>query len=173
MSSPCLLYLVRHGIAVDPSAKVSDAERGLTADGARKVSQMARGLRRLGIRPDAILSSPLRRAEETAMLLAEELSPAQPVEVQPLLAPASAPNELLQALRAHRGAHHVVLVGHQPGLGELASYLLTRSVRLAPLPFRKAGVAALAVSALPPRSPASLQWFLTPKQLRAIGRGRD
>src|SRR5262245_1357541 len=105
MSSPCLLYLVRHGIAVDASAKISDAERGLTADGARKVTQIARGLRRMGIHPDVILSSPLRRAEETAMLLGEELSPDHPIEVQPLLAPGSAPNELLLALRAHRGAH--------------------------------------------------------------------
>jgi phosphohistidine phosphatase len=172
MSLPYILYLVRHGIAVDASAKVSDAERGLTADGARKMTRIARGLKRLGVSPDVILSSPLRRAEETAMLIAEELTPERPIEMQPLLAPGSQPADLLKSLRTQRRAHHIFLVGHQPDLGELASYLLTRSPRLAPLPFRKGGIAALSVTGLPPRAPAALQWFMTPSQLRAIGRGR-
>ena len=65
------------------------------------------------------------------------------------------------------------MVGHQPGLGELASQLLTGSATLAMLPFRKGGLAAIALSALPPRAAGTLQWFVTPKQLRWIaGEGR-
>src|SRR5262249_13982705 len=111
MASPYLLYLVRHGIAAEISAKVRDAERGLTADGARKMTKIAHGLKRLGVAPDVILSSPLRRAEETAMLLAEVLSPERPIEMQPLLAPGTPPAELLKSLRAQRGMRRIVLVG--------------------------------------------------------------
>jgi len=41
-----------------------------------------------------------------------------------------------------------------------------------PLPFKKAGVAAIALGAIPPRAPGVLEWFLTPGQLRAIADGR-
>jgi phosphohistidine phosphatase SixA len=61
-----------------------------------------------------------------------------------------------------------MLVGHQPGLGELASQLLTGATSVVPLPFKKGGVAAIEVAALPPRTPGTLLWFVTPKQLRAM-----
>jgi hypothetical protein len=49
---------------------------------------------------------------------------------------------------------------------------MTGSASLAPLPFKKAGVAAIELSALPPRSAGLLQWFLTPGQLRDIASSR-
>ena len=65
-----------------------------------------------------------------------------------------------------------MLVGHQPDLGRLASHLLTRSSRLAPLPFKKGAVAAIHVDTIPPRVPGVLMWFMTPKQLRTVGASR-
>lgn len=167
------LYLMRHGIAAEPSPSTKDADRALTAEGVRKTSQVAVGLRALGIAPDLILASPLRRAEETARLTADVLAPAVGVELFPPLAAGATPAaELVKALRIARGARHVMLVGHQPDLGELASFLLTGSTGLAPLPFRKASVAAIGVGSLPPRDAGVLEWFLTPSQLRAIGSAR-
>jgi len=136
------------------------------------MARAAQGLKRLGIVPDVVLSSPLSRAQETAQIVARALAPDLPVQIYPALAPGHAPTEVLSGLRAHAAATHLVLVGHQPDLGVLASHLLTGSSGLAPLPFKKGGVAAFAVAALPPRRHAVLQWFLTPKQLRAIGRRR-
>jgi phosphohistidine phosphatase len=69
-----MLYLVRHGIAEVASA-TSDADRRLTAEGTRKLHAAALGLQRLGVVPDLVLSSPLRRAEETAQQLAAVLAP--------------------------------------------------------------------------------------------------
>jgi len=160
-----ILYLVRHGIAevANPSG---DADRRLTADGVRKLRQAGLGLKRLGVVPDLVLSSPLRRAEETARVLAKILAQDVSVDVYPSLAPGIPMDEILRGLRPHPDARHVILVGHQPGLGELASQLLTGSPTLAMLPFRKGGVAAIEISALPPREAATLQWFVTPKQLR-------
>jgi phosphohistidine phosphatase len=166
-----LLYLVRHGIAEADAATGSDADRCLTAVGARKMRRAALGLQRLGVVPDAVLASPLRRAEQTAAILVEVLAPSLAVEIYPPLAPGQTAEDVLRGLGAHRGAHHVMLVGHQPDLGRLASHLLTGSATITALPFKKGGVAAIHVASLPPRAAGFLAWFMTPKQLRAVGRG--
>lgn len=168
----CTIFLLRHGLAEDAAPDGSDDARALTAGGARKTRAVARGLRRMRIAPAVVLSSPLRRAEETARIVAEVLAPDTAVEIFAPLAPGNPPGMVARGLRAHRGAGQIVLVGHQPDLGELASYLLTGSEHALPLPFKKAGAAAITVSALPPCAPGTLEWFLTPIQLRAIGRRR-
>ena len=134
--------------------------------------RIAAGLKRLDVVPDVVLSSPLRRAEETAVVLVGVLAPTLSVEIYPLLAPGHESAEVLKGLRPYRAAQALVLAGHQPDMGLLASHLLTGSSNLAPLPFRKGAVAAIGVDAVPPRAPGELLWFMTPKQLRAIG-GHD
>jgi phosphohistidine phosphatase len=168
----CTIYLVRHGIASAAAVGTSDADRALTPEGARKMTRIAAGLRRLGPVPDVILSSPLRRAEETARLLATGLTPKGSVEIYPPLAPGHDAGDVLKGLQVHRRARAVMLVGHQPDMGEIASFLLTGSTSLVPLQFKKGGVAAIAVAAVPPRSSGTLLWFLTPKQLRLIRQPR-
>jgi phosphohistidine phosphatase len=163
-----IIYLVRHGIAADAGPGMSDADRALTEDGVRKTNRVAVGLQHLGVKPDLILSSPLRRAEETARLLGDILAPKLRIELYPPLGGGFGAEDIVRGLRVHRQARELVLVGHQPDLGELASYMLTGSPNLTPLPFKKAGVAAIEVGSLPPRSAGTLQWFLTPGQLRDI-----
>jgi phosphohistidine phosphatase len=167
-----VIYLMRHGIAADPAPGVSDADRALTPDGMRKTTRVAVGLQKLEVAPDLILSSPLRRAEETARLVAEVLTQGTRIELYPALAGGVAAEEIAKGLRPHRGLRELLLVGHQPDLGDLASYLMTGAASLAPLPFRKAGVAAISVGSLPPRAAGVLEWFLTPGQLRAIASSR-
>ncbi len=166
----CTLYLVRHGVAGPPPPGMGDAERELTPSGARKVIRIARGLKRLGVTPEHVVSSRLARAEQTATLLARGLVPGCAVETVDWLAPGSTPATVLRGLQVYRGAQQIVLVAHQPDMGELASQLLTGSPSLTPLPFKKGAVAAVVVSGLPPRSDGELLWFLTPRQLRLIGR---
>src|SRR5262245_30163414 len=120
------IYLVRHGIASEATGGMRDADRALTPDGARKMRRIAAGLKRLGIAPDAILASPLRRAEETAGHLAAALTPQRPVEIYAALAPGHAAADVLRGLQPHRHARALMLVGHQPDMEQLASFLLTR-----------------------------------------------
>src|SRR5437868_3706973 len=108
----CTMYLVRHGIAGAAAAGVNDADRALTPAGARKMTRIAAGLKRLGVVPEVILSSPLRRAEETAGRLATVLAPNLAVEIYPPLAPGHAAADLLKGLHIHRRAHALMLVGH-------------------------------------------------------------
>lgn len=165
----CVVYLVRHAIAGPAPAGMSNCDRALTSDGKRKMRRIAAGLKRLSVAPDVVLSSPLRRAAETAAVVVDVLGLEAPVEVYPPLAPGHEAIEVLQGLRPHRAAHELMLVGHEPDMGLLASHLLTGSAHLARLPFKKGGVAAIRVSTIPPRGAGELLWFMTSKQLRAVG----
>jgi phosphohistidine phosphatase len=164
----CTLYLVRHGIAEDASQEVSDEERALTSEGKRRMKEIARGLREIGARPGLILTSPLRRARETGEILQSVLAPDAALVICEPLANGYAAEDVVDSL-PHGPAQEIALVGHQPSLGELASHLLTGSPGLIPLPFKKGGVAAVALPSVPPRSHGTLEWFLTPKQLRRMG----
>jgi phosphohistidine phosphatase SixA len=90
----------------------------------------------------------------------------------PALAPGGGADAVFAALHAHANANAILLVGHQPDLGELASTLLVGTPGLLPLPFKKAGLAGVSVASLPPRAAGMLEFFLTPAQLRRIGRTR-
>lgn len=163
------LYLVRHAIAETQSATGRDGDRELTREGAAKFRRAALGLKRLGVEPDLVLSSPLRRALQTAALLCEVLAPGLEVTEHAPLSPGRSPEAVLNGLRAHSGVRQLVLVGHEPDLGQLASQLLTGLPGSARFPFKKGAVAAVEIGALPPRDKGELQWFLTPRQLRALG----
>src|SRR6266404_6053326 len=167
-----LLMLLRHGIAEDAAPGEPDAERRLTGEGKRKVREVAAGMRALKLPVDVILTSPLRRARETAEVVAAEHDLDETsVIVTPALAPAAAREALFAAIGSHARADGIVVVGHQPDLGELASVLLVGTPGLVPLPFKKAGLAGISVVSLPPRGAGTLEFFLTPGQLRRIGRG--
>ncbi|MGH7819460.1 MAG: phosphohistidine phosphatase SixA [Candidatus Binatia bacterium] len=158
------LYLVRHAIA--ESAAASDAERALTEEGKDKMRRAAQGLRAIDVSLDLLLTSPLRRARETAEILAETLR-AQ-VRVLEELASGADPRLVLGALRPYHDRSALALVGHEPDLGKLASVLLAGSPTTCPLPFKKGGVACFDGELLPGTQRVELEWFLTPKQLRTL-----
>ncbi len=168
-----LLLLLRHGIAEDPSANQPDEERRLSGEGKRKLREVVAGMRALELPVDVVLTSPLRRTRETAVIVADGYGLADDrVVATAALAPGGSSDELSSILGAYAQCDGVVLVGHQPDLGELASTLLVGTPGLVPLPFKKAGLAGIAVGSLPPRRAGVLEFFLTPGQLRRIGHPR-
>jgi phosphohistidine phosphatase len=164
------LLLLRHGIAEDAAPGETDASRRLTGEGKRKLREVAAGMRALDLPVDVVLTSPLRRARETAAIVADAYGLDDAVIDVAALAPAGGPDAVLEALRAHARRESILLIGHQPDLGELASTILVGTPGLVPLPFRKAGLAAISVASVPPRAAGTLEFFLTPGQLRRIGR---
>jgi phosphohistidine phosphatase len=163
------LYLVRHAIAFDPDPQrwPQDRDRPLTPRGEKRFVRAARGMAELVDSVDVVLSSPFARAWRTAELLHKHADWPAPVECSALEA-GGAPADALQALQPHASASAVALVGHEPNMHELASYLLTAEANHAQLEFRKGGVARLSIdSALRPGS-ATLVWLLTPKVLRTL-----
>jgi len=162
--------IVRHGIAEDYGAGGSDAARRLTPDGIEKTRRAARGLKKIGVDPQLILTSPLCRAEETARIVSQILDDAS-IRVTTTLSPGADHAAVIREALEPPRPSAVMFVGHQPDLGMLASWLLTGDPSRTPLPFRKAGAACIAISGSPERLHGTLQWFLTPAQLRGLADG--
>jgi phosphohistidine phosphatase len=161
------LYIVRHAIAAERGPSwPDDTRRPLTVEGIARMRKGARGLRELGVAIDVIVTSPLVRARQTADLLVEALRPKPKVVQLDALAPGHTPQAVAKAL-APLGKSHasLALVGHEPGLGTLAAWLIGSP---APLPFRKGGVARIDVKTWPPSGHGQLIWFVTPKMLRKM-----
>lgn len=164
------LYLVRHARAfeADPVNWPDNGERPLTPDGAKRFRRAARGLRGLAPTVDIVYSSPLTRAWQTAEILHQQAKWPAPT-VCDALAGERPPAEVLETLQGLDEVTAVALVGHEPGLHELASYLLAGDASLVATSFRKGGVLALKVEGELLPGTATLEWAATPRMLRALG----
>ncbi|MBP1635776.1 MAG: sixA [Acidobacteria bacterium] len=161
------LYLVRHAAAAERGEAWPDDDlRPLTAEGIERFTAVAKGLAALGVRIDQILTSPLVRARHTAEILAQHLPGSPKVVTARALAPGAAFEEVRAALAKAAGHESIALVGHEPGIGQIAARLL--GLRH-PLEFKKGAVCRIDVDTIPPAAPGDLRWFVPPKLL-ASGR---
>jgi phosphohistidine phosphatase len=155
------LFLIRHGIAVPGSAVLPDADRPLTPQGRERFAQAVKGLQRLEVRLDRLYHSPWLRAAETAALLMPVLD-GEAISSAALARPPS------QALLEDIVGEKVALVGHQPWMGELLTWLITGApTDRNGFAFKRGGVAWLEGSRKPGRM--ALRAFLPPKVLRTLG----
>ncbi len=162
------LLLIRHGAAVPRGTPgVRDAERALTPDGRRKFREAALGLARIVDRPDALLTSPLKRAVQTAEIAAAAWGRIAPRELTALAT--GAHDELARELEPFPGTATVALVGHEPHLSSLLARLVGARDPAA-LSFRKGGAALVEVVS-PARGGGTLVWFAPQKLLRLLGGG--
>ncbi len=163
-----LLYLMRHGIAIDredPECP-ADAERYLTKKGMEKTREVALGLRALGINPEAMLTSPFVRAVQTAEITAAAFGFSRDkIRQTESLIFGHKPAELLRELAKLR-AKEVMCFGHAPHLDEVIALVL--GCRGTVTSLKKAGVACLELKAMAPPQ-GSLLWLCTPRTLRALG----
>lgn len=166
------LLIVRHGPAGDAAEKAAwkrsgrpDAERPLTKDGRRRTLAAAAGLSRAVEGFGLVATSPWTRAAQTAALVARALG-ADLVEC-PALIPGSPLEDARAWLKARR-EKRVVLVGHEPHLSRLASWLITG--RDHPILRLKKSQALLLDLKTPAPGTAELVWSLPPRQLRSLGR---
>ena len=151
------LFLLRHAEA-EPDA-LTDAERALTELGREQAVRVGEFCRRHSLRPDLVLSSPFRRALETARPVAEAIG-AECV-VEGFLAAGMRPEEALKELSAYRRTRGVMLVGHQPDLGCLAASLIGLP-RAESFSVPKGSLTALEVSFLSPGG-GKLKYTLPPQ----------
>lgn len=160
------IYLVRHAIAEERGdAWPDDTKRPLTRDGAERMKRITRGLRAIDMRVDVILTSPLVRAVQTAEILSDGLEAHPGVLRVQALAPGNSPARVAGALAAHRKSRAIAVVGHEPGLGELAAWLIGAKQ---PVPFKKGGVARIDIDTWPPDASGRLVWHATPRLLRKL-----
>ena len=118
------LYLIRHADAVPEDVAGSDAERWLSARGREAARGLARLLREQQVELDAIVTSPLPRAVQTAELLANGLDYLGAVTVLPALAPGCHPRRAAEVLATFGVS--VAVIGHEPGISGLGAFVLGR-----------------------------------------------
>lgn len=149
----------RHGIAEPHGPDGSDAARRLTADGVRKTREAAAGLARFADVPEAILTSPLTRAMQTAEIVGHALDLRPQIADVLAYGPAEAVIEMLEGLALNT----VMLVGHEPTFSECVERICTRGAE-GFVQMKKAGCACVSYD---PGREGRLLWLATPKMLRA------
>src|ERR1700730_5997692 len=161
-----ILYLVRHGIAIDRADPKSppEADRPLTAKGLQKTLLAALGLRALGAKPDVLITSPYVRAAQTAEIFAEALEISRKkIRVSEALKPAENPADTVKELQRLR-TKEMICFGHAPHLDLLIAQLV--GARNVFTELKKSGVACFEHASVHGRW--GLLWILTPKILRKL-----
>ena len=160
------IYILRHGIAVErgtPGNK-KDSDRPLTPEGEQKMHQIAEAILGMELKFDLILSSPYKRAEQTANIVASELD--EEVTFTEFLEPDGNALELIAEINDEK-PQRVLLVGHEPYLSQLISVLTTGDSDAA-IELKKGGLCKLTTDKLTFGRCATLNWLLTPKLLREL-----
>jgi phosphohistidine phosphatase len=154
------LYLLRHAHAGDPETwQGDDDERPLTDKGRRQSERLGQLLDDLSFRPDIIVSSPKRRALETARIVGKRLK--TDVAVDERLADEVSLSTVEELLGAFDEARRPMLVGHDPDFSALVAVLCGASR----VPLRKGALAR--IDAERPLGPGDgvLRWLIPPDLL--------
>jgi phosphohistidine phosphatase len=161
------LYLLRHGIAVDPSVPdfADDMERPLTPKGKRRLRQIAVAMGVLKISFDVIFSSPYVRAKQTAEIVAKSLRCQKKLKFTDDLTPGGNPKLLIQQLNELRPkSKNILLVGHEPYLSKLIA-LLTAGNTSMEIDLKKGSLCKLETETLRYGRCATFVWLLAPRHL--------
>lgn len=156
------VYLLRHGIAENGKPGSPDSARALVPEGKKKLKEVLSMAKTAGTRPSLILTSPFRRAMETAEIAVSTLGlkPADLVQTQALL-PSSDPGDAWEEIRIYKEEDSLLLVGHEPLFGRLFAHLLGHPDLL--IDFKKGALARIDIDTFGPQPRGVLRWFLPPK----------
>ena len=165
------LYIVRHAIAVQRGTPgyEDDSQRPLTDAGRKRMKKIVEGLSEFGIELDAIVTSPYVRARDTAMILAREFDVKDKVSLSDSLIPPGNFETLINEIREKYDVENLALVGHEPMLSGLLSWLTTGNTAMKVV-LRKGGVACLSTESLYVDGRANLRWLLTPSLMVALSK---
>jgi phosphohistidine phosphatase len=164
------LIVIRHGDAGDSEAfaktGLRDTERPLSRKGRRQMRAVAKGLRAIVRRVDVIAASSLVRAAQTARIVARRYKKAEEETIS-ALKPAAQPEACEKWLLQHQEAERLMIVGHEPHLGKLVTWLVA-GTEGSMVEFRKGGAALVEFDGLPGKGTGRLVWLMGPKELAAL-----
>ncbi len=152
------IYILRHAIAEEGRPGQSDSSRRLTPEGKQKLERILGCAWRAGVRPDVVVSSPYKRAMETAMAAREALQVTSSIIQSTALTPMEPAEGVWEEIRAHQDAEQVMVVGHEPQLSSVVGHLAGGRVEM-----KKGAMARVDVETLGPRPQGTLVWLLTAK----------
>jgi phosphohistidine phosphatase len=156
-----LVYVLRHGIADDAKPGEPDSSRALTSEGRKKLAAVLDRAKKAGAAPSVILTSPYLRAKQTARVAAQTFDCEASVIETSALVPSGSPELVWEEVSEYRAEEQLMVVGHEPLLGELVSYLLdSPSLQV---DMRKAALVAILIEGVRGAPRGVLQWMVTPK----------
>lgn len=154
------IYLLRHGIAEDAPPGMADADRALTTAGRHKLRRVLARARAAKVEPDVILSSPYRRALQTAEVAVEALGYRGKVVQTDSLMPDANPHDTWEEIRVRKTEASLLLSSHEPLMSSLLAFLL--STPALAVDFKKAALARVDCDRFGPEPHGTLKWMLTP-----------
>jgi phosphohistidine phosphatase len=158
-----IVYFLRHGNAgkkrVNP---VQDDKRALDKEGIEQCRYVGRLLNAMDTHVDLMLSSPLKRATQTAALVGNEIAYEQRIERTPALHPGAAYESFRELLYKISGLEAVMVVGHNPNMSKFLSLLVTDGLSERTVDMKKGSVARVDMG--PKRS--ELSWLVTPRLIK-------
>lgn len=155
------VFLLRHGIAEDAKPGMDDSARALTSEGRTKLRQLLALAASAKIEPSIILSSPFKRAIQTAEIAAKALGHKEKILQTRTLEPSGNPEAVWEEIRAHRSYPALMLVGHNPSITEIGIHLLGCSSLQ--LDFKKGALLRIGIEAFGARPRGTLLGYLTPR----------
>ncbi len=154
------IYLLRHGIAEEPQAGRADSERALTSEGRDKLRRVLKRARTADLDPGLILSSPYRRARETAEVAAEVLAYEGEIVRTPVLVPEANPADVWAEIRKRPNERSILLASHEPLMSSLGAFLLNSPALV--IDMKKGALIRIDCLRLGPAPTGILKWMLTP-----------
>ncbi len=160
-----IVYFLRHASAGErKSSPEADEKRPLDKDGIGQCGIVGRALAAMDVHADAIISSPLKRATQTASLVANELAYEDKIHIDDALRPEASYGDFRDLLQRYSKKEAIIVVGHNPNLSEFAGRVVVRGPNAAGIDLKKGAVARIEVD----QKSGTLTWCLTPKLLRAV-----
>lgn len=154
------IVLLRHGIAEDKGAGKSDTDRELTSEGRRKMKDVARAIAEIFPEAEAIYSSPLVRAIQTAEAVANAYGDRLRVQRTDALKPGATPREFRKFFDQISG-DFAIFAGHEPNMTEIMLDLT--AIRAPDLSLKKGGFYGVRFE----EGGAHLEWMVPPRVVRA------
>ena len=164
------LFILRHGEAGQTSLS-SDRIRPLTSAGKTEIFEIAKALKIIGLKFDLVVTSPLKRAYDTAMIVSDVFKLGRKIQVWNELAPEGKRTDIYQKLSQLREEYSVLIVGHQPLLGEMINEIIHKS-KSSPCNFllKKGGIVRIRLLKKSNIPKGELKWLLTPRILKNINK---
>jgi len=170
------LFILRHGEAGKRlSSDTKDFSRPLTLEGKREVTDVAKSLKYLGIKFNFIITSPLKRAYQTASLVAMVFNSENKIEQWDELKPEGNRTNLYRKLsEKFKQDSSILIVGHEPYLSSLISEIISKRDLVDAsgdhIVLRKAGLAKVRITSSHQKIQGELKWLLTPKHMKRISK---
>jgi phosphohistidine phosphatase len=160
-----IIYFLRHASAGEPFASPKkDEKRALDKDGIEQCGYVGRALAAIDAQVDCIISSPLKRAAQTASLVGNEIGYEGKLQLEAGLRPGATLADFRRLLEKYARQEAIMIVGHNPNLSQFLGAVISEPGGEASLELKKGAVARVDMR----RTSGTLQWCLTPKVLRTL-----